>query len=362
MDSLVLTDQVYDERLAKVEEMMTTLGQLSLLLGPPFDPPAPLKEIPDSSAVPARAAPRRSTIAPFMTAPTTNLNKRHSARNTTPQPEAPPQPQTWLDVGEDVMGSLEKAVSEALAERVSASCLFVGFRNFISDGTQDVRMRNLETNFNDLIWFAAELDLPPLPKGLLDEFPERLLPPSTMEETPGAFGRYTNLLSSIMAVNEAWQGEDDEEAPEIQGMEGVEPEVGLMNWAEQLLELWANEKDARDGHIQELYEKIEPLWQRLEVPQEEIDVFIESNRGSGESTIHAVSLGFDGLESMRPSQLTVSTRTSSSVCWRSANPPLARLSSTFARKSRRCRRRCFSARTRRWNSGLSSTTSTLKTS
>lgn len=167
--------------------------------------------------------------------------------------------------------------------------LFVEFRNFNSDEHQDVRMRNLETNFNDLIWFAAELDLPPLPKGPLDEFPERLLPPAAMEETPGAFERYTTLLTSIMAVNEAWQGEDDEEAPEIQGLEGVEPEVGLMNWAEQLLELWANEKDARDGHIQELYEKIEPLWQRLEVPQEEIDVFIESNRGSGESTIHAVS-------------------------------------------------------------------------
>lgn len=101
---------------------MTTLGQLSLLLGPPFDPPAPLKEIPDSSAVPAtataRAAPRRS-MAASLTAPTTNLNKRHSARNTTPQPEVLPQAQTWMDVGEDVMGSLEKAVTEALAERVS---------------------------------------------------------------------------------------------------------------------------------------------------------------------------------------------------------------------------------------------------
>lgn len=102
---------------------MTTLGQLSLLLGPPFDPPAPLKEIPDSSAVPAtassRVAPRRSTVATLMTAPTTNLNKRHSARNTTPQPEVLSQPQMWLDVGKDVMGSLEKALSEALNERVS---------------------------------------------------------------------------------------------------------------------------------------------------------------------------------------------------------------------------------------------------
>lgn len=124
-----LTHQVYDERLAKVEEMMTTLNNLSLLLGPPFEPPAPLKTVPDSLAVPARAVSRRATIpptittAPLMTAPTTNVNKRHSARNTTPQPEAPPQPQIWLDVGEEVMESLEKTLSEALAERVSATLL-----------------------------------------------------------------------------------------------------------------------------------------------------------------------------------------------------------------------------------------------
>lgn len=49
------------------------------------------------------------------------------------------------------------------------------------------------------------------------------------------------------------------------------------------------EKDDRDARIQELYEQIEPLWTRLEVPKEDIDSFIESNRGSGHSTIQAVS-------------------------------------------------------------------------
>lgn len=104
---------------------MTTLEKLSLLLGPPYDPPAPLKEVPESATLPPRAVPRRSTLAPPMVAPTTNVNKRHSARNTTPQPEIPLQPQVWLDVGEDVMGTLEKAVSEALAERVSGKLLHV---------------------------------------------------------------------------------------------------------------------------------------------------------------------------------------------------------------------------------------------
>lgn len=52
---------------------------------------------------------------------------------------------------------------------------------------------------------------------------------------------------------------------------------------------WIAEKDRRDDEIQQLYEKIEPLWTRLEVPKDVIDLFIESNRGSGESTIRAVS-------------------------------------------------------------------------
>lgn len=151
-------------------------------------------------------------------------------------------------------------------------------------------MHNLETNFGHLVWFASELCLPPLPLGPLDEFPEHLLLPISMEETPGAFERYTQLLSTILAVNEPWDGEDDADAPDIQGMDGVEPEIGLLLWAEQLLHLWITEKDNRDSEIQELYEKIEPLWQRLEIPQEEIDLFVDNNQGSGESTIRAVSM------------------------------------------------------------------------
>lgn len=138
-----------------------------------------------------------------------------------------------------------------------------------------------------------------------------------MEETPGAYERYTSLLASILDVNDAWQGEDDAEAPDIKGMEGVEPDIGLLNWAEQLLELWTNEKESRDARVQELYEEVEPLWQRLKIPQADIDDFIEKNRGSGESTIVAVSLQLEQWEL----RLTISTRRSASACWRYARIP-----------------------------------------
>lgn len=52
---------------------------------------------------------------------------------------------------------------------------------------------------------------------------------------------------------------------------------------------WIDEKEYRDCRIQDLYEKINPLWSRLQIPQEQINGFIESNLGSGESTIVAVS-------------------------------------------------------------------------
>lgn len=53
---------------------------------------------------------------------------------------------------------------------------------------------------------------------------------------------------------------------------------------------WANEKLSREARIQELYDQIEPLWTRMGEEQDYIDVFIDSNRGSGEATIRAVGL------------------------------------------------------------------------
>lgn len=52
-----------------------------------------------------------------------------------------------------------------------------------------------------------------------------------------------------------------------------------------------DEKEARDAQIQDLFERIEPLWVRLEIEQEYIDQFTERNVGSGLASIQAVSSG-----------------------------------------------------------------------
>lgn len=101
-------------------------------------------------------------------------------------------------------------------------------------------------------------------------------------------------------------------------MDGIEPEIGLMKWVAWIAELWGEEKEIRDAQCQELYEQIEPLWERLKVDPDEIQKFIDENRGSGENTYLAVSMRRNNA---RSSQLTCSTRRSSSVFRISARVP-----------------------------------------
>lgn len=85
----------------------------------------------------------------------------------------------------------------------------------------------------DLIWFHFELDLP----DLLD-FPLYLLPSTQMEETPKAHAAYQRQLAEIISLN-PWKSGDEEEPEgiELQGLDGIEPEFGLINWCQEVLNL-----------------------------------------------------------------------------------------------------------------------------
>lgn len=74
-----------------------------------------------------------------------------------------------------------------------------------------------------------------------------------------------------------------------------------------------DEKEARDAQIQELFERIEPLWVRLEIEAEYIEQFTERNVGSGLASIQAV-------RSPPSSPANGSTKRSSNASWRSARP------------------------------------------
>ncbi|BEJ16879.1 hypothetical protein CspHIS471_0602800 [Cutaneotrichosporon sp. HIS471] len=276
---------VYNERLAQIEELRSQLEKLSILLGSPYEPPAPLTPIP-GLAVPARK-PRQSMAAtlppPVNLAPT--ITKRASGRRTSafhapaPEPE-PPKLESWFDVGEDVQTALVAALEKALEER-------------------DVRLRTLETTFIDLIWYRAELDLP-----TLEHLPPELRPPMSEEEQPGIYHRYDTYLDHVIELNPVKAGSFEDEEQSIDGMEEVEPEVGLINWADALLQLWMDEKEARDERIQALYERIEPLWDRLKVEPEYIHSFTERNVGSGLESITAYEEELDRMLEKRKASLS----------------------------------------------------------
>jgi hypothetical protein len=183
----------------------------------------------------------------------------------------------------------------------------------------------------DLHWLHDELALPPLPNGTgSHSFPIELLPDRHNEETPGAYQAYEKTLGHFIANfkeenvereivekepknNEGGaeeEEEDDDEADkgrvlDLKGLEDLQPEVGLINWINELSDLvrhfrrilyevadekWNKLKEAYEIRIQEIFNQIEPHWTRMGVDANTQELFFEMNRGSGEPTIAAVCL------------------------------------------------------------------------
>jgi hypothetical protein len=115
----------------------------------------------------------------------------------------------------------------------------------------------------DLHWLHDELALPPLPNGAgSHSFPIELLPDRRNEETPGAYQAYEKTLGHFIANfkeenvereivekeaksnEEGHEGEEEEEDEadkgrvlDLKGLEDLQPEVGLINWINELSEL-----------------------------------------------------------------------------------------------------------------------------
>ncbi|KAF7798089.1 hypothetical protein EIP86_009303 [Pleurotus ostreatoroseus] len=71
------------------------------------------------------------------------------------------------------------------------------------------------------------------------------------------------------------------------GLEGVDPTPGLISWAESTRIELEEIKRRREAHIQSLYDQLEILWRRLGVSDQEMDAFVEAQRGSTEGTVQA---------------------------------------------------------------------------
>lgn len=96
---------------------------------------------------------------------------------------------------------------------------------------------------HDLRTLHTELALPPIPIAHPHHFPIHMLPNKSTEETPGAHQGYEKLLSRVITekinttTNIGEDGEAVEVESDLEAMQGVEPEMGLIRWVEAVREL-----------------------------------------------------------------------------------------------------------------------------
>ncbi|OCF56492.1 hypothetical protein L486_05342 [Kwoniella mangroviensis CBS 10435] len=268
---------IYDERLKHIQKQQATLDQLSTLLGPPFQPSKPLQPVASSS----------KQTQPSASVPAGEVKQRSSGTTLAQQIAGGKVPSTWYDLGESISEELDEAVAKALEERSS-------------------RRKNLCQTLFNLIWLHSELALPPVPTSSPHHFPPELLPSHEEEETPGAYATYEKILHRVIGSNSLPPGECEEwdEVEDLQGMDNVEPEIGLIEWSDELTELWNTRKEEHEARIQELYNLVEPLWTRLDVDQATMDLFVDMNRGSGEAVIKAYEDEYERLLELRRSSLS----------------------------------------------------------
>ncbi|WWC87953.1 uncharacterized protein L201_002853 [Kwoniella dendrophila CBS 6074] len=268
---------IYEERLSHIKKQQATQDQLAALLGPPFQPSKPLQPVASSS----------KQTQPSTSALIGEVKKRTSGLTLAQQIAGGKVPSTWYDVGESISEELDEAVIKALEER-------------------DARRKNLCQTLFNLIWLHSELALPPVPVSSPHHFPLDLLPSHEEEETPGAYSNYEKIMNRVIGLNPLPPGDCEEwgEIEDLKGMENVEPEIGLIEWSDELIDLWNSRKEQHESKIQELYNLVEPLWSRLEIDQDTMDLFVDMNRGSGESVIKAYEEEYERLLELRRSSLS----------------------------------------------------------
>ncbi|KAK7456984.1 Microtubule bundling protein [Stygiomarasmius scandens] len=88
------------------------------------------------------------------------------------------------------------------------------------------------------------------------------------------------------AETEGHQATQNPNSPPL-GLSSVSPTPALLSWASSLCASLEETKRRRESHIQAMYDQLEPLWQRLKVDPEDMDAFVNVNRGSTEECVRA---------------------------------------------------------------------------
>ncbi|THH04962.1 hypothetical protein EW145_g5143 [Phellinidium pouzarii] len=117
---------------------------------------------------------------------------------------------------------------------------------------------------------------------------------------------YHNVFALfVLRMDEAEAEGKAAEPSSLIGVEGIEPTVGLMAWAEQIKAELEEIKKRRETHIQAMYDQLEALWRRLGVEDADIDEFVENNRGSTEENVQSYEAELERMLELKRERMSV---------------------------------------------------------
>ena len=213
---------------------------------------------------------------------------------------------------------------------------------------QTRRLNQLSELFMQLDWLYTELAIPP---PTCDEQPSSstfLAPPfqhslsssdpfmssvsSMSTPTPASRSSRSSLFPTsdstpeyhkIFALFLLRLDEADAEGKVVEpgkflGVEGVEPTVGLISWAEHRKAELDDIKSRRETQIQSMYDQLVALWKRLGVEEEDMDEFVDNNRGSTEETVAAYETELERMMELKRDRMSVfidNARTEIEALW-----------------------------------------------
>ncbi|KAG8986502.1 hypothetical protein FRB90_003970, partial [Tulasnella sp. 427] len=158
------------------------------------------------------------------------------------------------------------------------------------------RQSQLSQNLELIVWFYAELGM--------------ALPTPDVTEGPmtGGYGgddssTYLQILARFVARWEEAEAEGLE--GDTIGVEGVDPTNGVMEWAENLQTELAEVKAHREARIQGIFDQLEVMWKRLDVSEEDMDAFIDENRGSTEEVVQAYQDELDRMMELKKERMSL---------------------------------------------------------
>ena len=160
---------------------------------------------------------------------------------------------------------------------------------------------NRASNVSDPFLSSSMIMSTPTPEAR--QKPTPFLTATTPEDPPDT--EYERIFARFVARVEELSDESlsSSAAPTI-GLEGVEPTPGLVAWAESKCASLEDIKRRRENHIQTMYDQLEALWRRLGVPEQDMDEFVEQQRGSTETTIKAYEVELDRMLELKRERMS----------------------------------------------------------